>query len=161
MFLSVMGLMLFENFLAICANAWWAVMHRFLPVHLSVCPPDQKSLENNSPEKFITREPLEVGSPNLVWWWTFTIRSKVTWIKVRGHMGRGQIRVPNKKVGGLTTASSCMIYNFFDIYLYKMSHGSRSKVTRAKVKLRSSCFIKYCYGLSQPSSNIRPPCFNP
>ena len=63
---------------------------------LSVCPSVclllyQKSLDKNTLEKitrkkFITREPFEVGSPNLVWWWTLIISRSC--MKVIGQRSR-------------------------------------------------------------------------
>ncbi len=46
------------------ANSWWphASVHTF---SLSVC----MSLDQNYWKKFISREPFDLGWPNMVWWW--------------------------------------------------------------------------------------------
>ncbi len=57
-----------------------------------------------------------------------TSRSKVTWVKVKGHVGQGQIRVPKKNL------SYCILQPRMDQYFQQMDKIIKQKKTSSRVR---------------------------
>ena len=77
-----------------CANARWALRSRFPSVCLSVCLSVRPWLDKN----YWTIIHISGTKFGMVMDIDFILASRwnVTWVKVKGHIGQGQIRVPKK-----------------------------------------------------------------